>query len=78
MIQELPPGSESEAMIRELANSYAQKVIDGVDWLRNLSQTESTDALLMIFAHADQDLLNQAFDNICVYKDEMEDQQTEG
>ena len=78
MIELLPPGPESEAKIKKLANSYAQKVIDSVDWLRNLSPTESIDAQLMIFAHADEDLLNEAFDNICVYGDEVEDLQAEG
>ncbi len=74
MIQELPPGPKSETEIRELANSYARKVINSVDWLENMPPIESSDVILMIFAHADQDLFDRAFSNIRVYEDEIENQ----
>ena len=53
-------------------------MIDDGNWLSNLSPEEATNAMLMIWAHADEDLFDKAFSNICVYRDKMEEQQAEG
>ena len=72
MVEFLPDTEESRRIIANSANCYAKRTIEDPSWLDKLTPEETSNAKLMMFAHADEELSEKAIKRLIAHEDGLD------